>query len=186
MTGVDGDKGKARKKAKPFLYAFLFGGGAGKLAIILTGRRDAKLGQQALDKFEDSIPGLKEIRDKIKKQYNRTVSEFGKEWGFIRGIDGRILFVDSEHKLLVSLLQALEALTCKAAAVYLKEKLIERGIEHHFQLHYHDEMAVLVPEQYKEEVAALSVEAFTEAPKRFGVMCMNGDANIGYNYAEVH
>ena len=53
-------------------------------------------------------------------------------------------------------------------------------------LHYHDEIAVVVPDQYAEYVRELSIKAFTEAPKEFGVMCMGGDAHVGKNYAEVH
>jgi len=175
-----------RKKAKPFLYAFLFGGGAGKLALILTGRRDAALGKKAIAKFESSIKGLSEIKAELEKQYNRTKDRFGEENAFIRGIDGRIIFCEGKHKLLNYLLQTLEGITCKAAAVYLKEKLLEEKIEHRFLIHYHDEMAVECSPEDSKRVAELSVEAFTEAPKWFGVECMSGAAQIGNNYAEVH
>jgi DNA polymerase-1 len=176
----------SRKVAKPFLYAFLFGGGAGKLGLILSGVRDAKLGQQAIDKFQNSIPGLKELRDNLALQYNRTKEMFGEENAFIRGIDGRIVFVGSPHQVLNYLLQTLEGVTCKAAAMYLEDKLTEENIPFEWLIHYHDELAVGVPSEYTERVKQLAVEAFTEAPKWFGVTCMNGDAKSGYTYAEVH
>lgn len=175
-----------RKTAKPFLYAFLFGGGAGKLGLILTGKRDVAVGQSAIDKFQDSIPGLKELREGLEGTYNITSSQFGKELAFIKGIDGRLIFASSKHQLLNYLLQTLEGITCKAAAVWLKKELNNRNIPHYFALHYHDELAVVVPDEYAEEVKELSIMAFTEAPKDFGVMCMSGDAHIGKNYAEVH
>ena len=53
-------------------------------------------------------------------------------------------------------------------------------------LHYHDEVAVVTKDEYAEEVAELSIEAFTEAPKWFGIECMGGDAHTGKTYAEVH
>jgi DNA polymerase-1 len=178
--------GVTRKLAKPFLYAFLFGGGAGKLGLILTGKRDVAVGQSAIEKFQDSIPGLKELRESLEAQFNKTSDAFGKKNAFIRGIDGRTIFVSSKHQVLNYLLQTLEGITCKAAIVWMKKELIKRGIPHYFALHYHDEFAVVVPDNFAEEVRLLSIESFTEAPKEFGVMCMNGDAHIGKNYAEVH
>jgi len=178
--------GVSRKLAKPFLYAFLFGGGAGKLGLILTGKRDATVGSNAIEKFQDSIPGLKELRSSLESQFKRTSEAFGKDNAFIRGIDGRTIFVSSNHQVLNYLLQTLEGITCKAAIVWMKEELIKRRIPHYFALHYHDEYAVVVPDEYAEEVRQLSIDSFTEAPKDFGVVCMNGDAHVGKTYAEVH
>jgi DNA polymerase-1 len=175
-----------RKTAKPWLYAYLFGAGATKLGTILAGYPDKHVGEASAKLFESAIPGLKELKDKLNKQFNDTTSMFGKENAFIRGIDGRIVFVNSQHQVLNYLLQTAEGVTCKAAAVYLKHKLKEENIEHYFVIHYHDELAVVVDESLKEHVAKLAVEAFREAPKWFGVMCMDGDAKTGYNYAEVH
>jgi len=175
-----------RKRAKPFLYAFLFGGSAGKLAIILVGKRDAKLGQLALNKFQDSVPGFAELMKRLKGEYEYTINRFGRENGFIRGIDGRIIFIDSPHKILVYLLQTLEAITCKSAAVYLEDRLREEGIPFEWRIHYHDELAVQVAKRHVKRVSELAVEAFIEAPKWFGVTCMGGDAKVGVNYAEIH
>ena len=178
--------GVSRKLAKPFLYAFLFGGGAGKLGLILSGKRDAKLGQEAMDKFEKSIPGLSELKDKLMTQYQNTSNAFGKDKAFVRGLDGRLVFVSSPHQVLNYILQTAEGITCKAAAVYLKRKLRDRKIPHYFALHYHDEVAVVCKDEHVEEVRELSVEAFVEAPKWFGITCMGGDAKVGTNYADVH
>jgi DNA polymerase-1 len=178
--------GVSRKLAKPFLYAFLFGGGAGKLGLILSGSTDAKLGAQAKEKFQDSIPGMKELTDKLQVEFERTTAAFGSKDAFIRGIDGRMVFVASNHQLLNYLLQTAEGVTCKAAIVYMNRKLKARGIQFYFALHYHDEFVVICKDDYAEEVAALAVEAFTEAPKWFGITCMNGSAHIGKTYAEVH
>jgi DNA polymerase-1 len=178
--------GTSRRLAKPFLYAFLFGGGDGKLGLILTGKTDAKTGRSAKEKFENSIPGLKELKDKLGTMFDNTTNAFGKENGFIRGLDGRLVFVSSKHQVLNYLLQTAEGITCKAAIVWLRNELNKRGIQHYFALHYHDELVVVVKEEYAEEVAELSIQAFTEAPKDFGVMCMGGDAHVGTNYAEVH
>jgi len=175
-----------RKLAKPWLYAYLFGAAPPKLGNILTGKSDAKVGQDSVDRFQSSMPGLAKVRTELETFYETTCNTFGKEEAFIRGIDGRLIFADSKHKLLNYLLQTLEGITCKAAAVYLKRKLKENNIRHMFVIHYHDELAVVVKDEDAEQVADLCVEAFTEAPKIFGVHCMSGGAKIGKNYAAVH
>lgn len=180
------DNEPVRRKAKPFLFAFLFGGGPPKLASIVTGKRDKSIGELILKKFQDSVPGLQKVRQSLEDKYIQTASQYGQKFAHIRGIDGRPLFVDSKHKLLVALLQALESLTCKAAAVYLEDKLIANRIRHEFVIHYHDELAVVVSKKDAEQTAEFAAEAFREAPKAFGVMCMDGKAMIGHNYAEIH
>lgn len=184
FTGLDPKDG--RDTAKPFLYAYLFGGGAPKLALILTGKRDAAIGKRAVEKFQDSIPGLAEVREYFEDQFASTKEKFGEEWAFIRGIDGRIIFVKSKHQVLNYALQTMEGVTCKAAAVYFRDEAAKRGLTYRFLLHYHDEFAVECPPEQAEEIAELAKEAFREAPKWFGIHCMDGDAKIGKNYAEVH
>ena len=164
----------------------LFGSGDGKLGLILTGSTNAKVGKATREMFKSAIPGFSELVDKLEAQFTSTKERFGENKAFIRGLDGRIIFTESKHKVLNYLLQTCESITCKAAIVYLKHKLLELGIPHYFSIHYHDELAVVVDEQYGDQVRALSIEAFTEAPKTFGVMCMGGDAHVGHSYAEVH
>jgi len=178
--------GVSRKTAKPFLYAYLFGAGAGKIGLILTGKRDTKVGQQADEKFKASIPGLSTLKDKLNAQYNSTANRFGSENANIRGLDGRIIFVNSEHQTLNYLLQTTEGITCKAAMVYARDKIREAGIHAYPIIHYHDEMAWVCKDDDAEAVRDICVEAFSEAPKWFGVTCMGGEGKIGKNYAEVH
>jgi DNA polymerase-1 len=175
-----------RDLAKPFLYAFLFGAGAPKIASILAGVKDKNLGQMAIDQFSNSIPGLNECKERLTKQFNVTKERFGEENTFIRGLDGRIVFVGSKHQVLNYRLQTTEGITCKAAVVYFKDKMDALGIPYNILLHYHDEFAVECPPEHAETVRLLAIESFTEAPKWFGVECMNGDAHVGNNYAEVH
>lgn len=175
-----------RDIAKPFLYAFIFGGGPGKLALILCKRRDTSIGKLAIESFEESIPGLSTLREKLQREFDKTRSRFGDDKAFVRGIDGRLIFVGSAHQILNYKLQTLEGITCKAAAVYFKRAAKKLGIPYNFLLHYHDEFAVECPPEHAETLAALAKESFREAPKWFGVTCMDGDAKIGHNYAEVH
>jgi len=164
----------------------LFGSTPGKSAEILMGQRNKAIGEAAVDKFANNIPGMKEFVEKQKQKIELTQHKFGRENGFVRGIDGRILFCDQPRKVLMTHLQALEGLTCKAAAVYLWQKLDEEGIEHEFLLHYHDECCIEVHKRHEKRAMELAEEAFQEAPKWFGVMCMGGNAKSGKSYAEIH
>jgi DNA polymerase I-like protein with 3'-5' exonuclease and polymerase domains len=175
-----------RDRSKKFLYSYLFGAGAAKSAEIINKKRDIELGKAAQEAFMGSIPGLKKHREEIKSTWEKTKRKYGYEWAHIRSIDGRLLFVESAHTLLTAELQSIEALTCKAAAVYLDYVLKEKEIPFFWLLHYHDELAVTCPEEYREEVMMLSREAFREAPKTFGVMIMDGEAKSGDSYADVH
>jgi DNA polymerase-1 len=175
-----------RKSAKPWLYAYLFGAGPGKLGNILTGKTDVKIGKQSADLFESSIPGLAALKDSLNSMYERTENAFGKGNAFIRGLDGRLVFVNSQHQVLNYTLQTTEGITCKAAAVWLKKELNKLGIQYYFTLHMHDEVAVVCKEQDADIVKELSIRAFTEAPQAFNVMCMGGDAHVGGDYSKVH
>jgi DNA polymerase I len=177
---------KRRDRAKRFLYALLFGSTAGKSAEILMGSRNNKIGAEAQSRFADSVPGLKKFLDGKKAYLEKTQARFGRENGFVRGLDGRILFCDQPRKVLMTLLQAAEGLTCKAAAVYLEDALLDAGIRHEFLLHYHDELVVEVHKRNGEKVKVIAEEAFSEAPKWFGVECMGGKAQIGLKYSEIH
>jgi DNA polymerase-1 len=173
-------------RTKRFLYAYLFGGGKGKMGELLTGKKDAVIGGKAIEVFQSSIPGLQEFRDKSKAEWEYTKERFGEKWAHVRAIDGRICFVTSAHKILTAYLQSLEAITCKAAAVWLDKALKKEGIPFRWLLHYHDELAFAVRPKHEARAKELAVMAFTEAPKLFGVNIMTGEAKSGKNYAEVH
>ena len=173
-----------RAAAKSFLYAYLFGAGMGKLGSVLTGTASAAVGKIADEAFRKAFPGLDALKKKLQSQY--TSSQMKTGIGFISGIDGRRIIVSSDHQLLNYLLQTLEGTTCKAAIVWAEKKLKEEGIEAYPALHYHDEMAWVCREEDAERVLEISIESFKEAPKLFGVDCMDGDGSIGNNYADVH
>jgi hypothetical protein len=175
-----------RDRAKRFLYAYLFGAGPEKLSLILADVRDKGMGEAATQKFMKGIVGLDKLKATLEKSFDATRSRFGDDNSFIRGVDGRIIFVKSRHQLLNYRLQSIEGITCKAAAVYFKEKAAEIGLQYNFLLHYHDEIAIECPLSEATRAKELAAEAFREAPKWFGIECMDGEAKIGHNYAEVH
>jgi DNA polymerase-1 len=182
LTEIIGEE-VSRKTAKPFIYAFLFGGGGEKLGLILTGKRDRKIGQKAKDEFIRKVPGLYELTRKIQEIYHKTEAQ-GNAW--IPAADGRRIFCDSPHKALNYLLQSFEAISCKAAVAYAMEKFKERNLDVTPLIWYHDEFEVECPESQVEEVRDIMVEAFREAGKDFGMMILDGEGKIGDNWYDVH
>jgi DNA polymerase-1 len=177
--------GVSRPKAKPFLYAFLFGGGAGKLGLILSGVRDAKLGAKMKETFIAGTPGLGALTAKVESVLGVTSAKDAK-MGYLPAIDGRKIYTDSNHKALNYLLQSCEAVTCKAAVAYMMRKFKEENLDVKPLIFYHDEVQLDASEKDAKRVAEIAAEAFREAPKQYGVMIMDGESLIGDNWYDTH
>lgn len=174
----------SRSTAKPFLYAFLFGGGLEKLGLILTGKRDSKIGKKAKKSFVEGTPGLKQLTDRLLEIVK--VSEAKDRRASIPALDGRRVYLDSGHKALNYLLQSAEGITCKAAVAYTMDKFKEESIDAKPLIFYHDEMQWAVKEKDVKRAAEIMAESFKEAPKWYGVTCMDGEAMVGNNWYETH
>jgi len=172
-----------RPKAKRILYAFLFGAGGDKLWSYIFGALDQKLGNKFKRGFTNAVPGFKELIDRLENIYGKT-SQFGD--GYIPGIAGNRLYVDSFHKLLVYLLQATEKATCSAAVMLTMERLEEAGIPYQPCIMMHDEEDFMVPEEFEEEAKRIGKQAFIDGPKLFGIDIMDGEAKSGNTWYDVH
>jgi hypothetical protein len=173
----------SRGQAKRILYAFLFGASGGKLWSYITGIVDESLGNRFKKLFMSSTPGLKELMDVLEKIYGAT-RKFGD--GYIYGIAGNKIYVDSFHKLLVYLLQACEKATCAAAVMLTMQYLEEANIPYIPLIMYHDEEQFMVPDEYVELAKPLAEKAFQEGPKLFGITIMDGSSKSGQNWFETH
>jgi len=172
-----------RSTAKRILYAFLFGASGKKLWSYIFGVQDQRKGNKFKKGFTKAVPGFEKLLKKLENIYGAT-TKYGD--GYIYGIGGNKIFVDSFHKLLVYLLQACEKATCGAATMLTMEKLEAEGIPYIPLIMYHDEIDFMVPDEYAERAQQISKEAFREGPKLFGVQIMDGEAKIGRNWYECH
>lgn len=172
-----------RASAKRILYAFLFGASGEKLWSYIFGVLDKENGKRLKNGFQKAVPGLKELIDKLSAIYGSTKSHGD---GYIPGIAGNRIYVDSFHKLLVYLLQACEKATCAAAIMLTMEELEKRNIPYIPLIFMHDEEDFLVPDEYAEEAKLIGKQAFVDGPKLFGIEIMDGEAKSGHNWYEVH
>jgi hypothetical protein len=172
-----------RSAAKRVLYAFLFGAAGAKLWSYIFGTQKAKQGNTLKKGFTSAVPGFKNLISKLENFYWKTAD---KGEGYIESLVGTRIYVDSPHKLLVYLLQALEKITCSSAVMYAMDKLEAEGIPYIPLIYYHDEFEFMVPEQHAERAKEIGIEAFREAPKLYGIDIMDGDGRIGDNWYDVH
>ncbi len=172
-----------RAAAKRILYAFLFGASGAKLWSYIFDTLDWDQGNDLKKGFTKAVPGFQALLDKLAKIYGST-QKFGD--GYIPGIAGNRIYVDSFHKLLVYLLQSTEKATCGAACMLLMQWLEEEEIPYQPCIMMHDELDFLVPEEHAERARELGKAAFAEGPKLFGVTIMGGSGKIGNNWYEVH
>lgn len=172
-----------RAQAKRILYAALFGASGGKLWSYAFGNVDEENGNKFKKGFFKAVPGFEELLDKLKRIYSKT-RQYGP--GYIPGIAGNRIYVDSYHKLLVYLLQSCEKVTCAAALMLTAENLEKEGIPYKPCIFYHDEIDFQVPEEYATRAAGIGKQAFIDGPKLFGIDIMDGDAKIGKTWYDIH
>jgi len=165
-----------RSQAKTFIYAFLYGAGAGKIGSIVGG--SYKQGQKLIDQFLENTPALAALKAKVA----RIASN-----GSLPGLDGRRLRVRSEHAALNTLLQGAGAIVMKQALINLKEALERSNIPYLFVANVHDEWQIETPEYFAPFVGKAGVRAIRKAGEDLGLRCpLDGEYNIGDNWAETH
>jgi DNA polymerase I-like protein with 3'-5' exonuclease and polymerase domains len=167
---------QTRDQAKTFIYAFLYGAGPAKIGAIVGG--SAKDGQRLIDSFLEATPALKKLRD--------TVSKYAGK-GFVPGLDGRKIWVRSEHAALNSLLQGAGAIVMKKALVLLADKIKDNKWNAKFVANVHDEWQIEVTEAHADEVGRAARQSIIEAGEHFKLRCpLDGEYKIGRNWAETH
>ena len=168
---------QARNKAKTFIYAFLYGAGASKIGTITGG--NAKEGQKLIDNFLQNTPKLLELRQKV--------SRISAKEGALPSLDGRKIFIRSEHSAVNTLLQGAGAIVMKQALVILDKSLKRAKIDYKFVANVHDEWQVEVKESEADAVGSLGVKAIELAGVEFSMRCpLTGEYKVGNSWKETH
>ena len=165
-----------RPQAKTFIYAFLYGAGDAKIGSIVGG--SARDGSELRQRFLRNTPSLETLRTRVGAASKR---------GHLRGIDGRKLWVRSEHSALNTLLQAAGAIVMKRALVILESKAKVLGLDYKIVGNIHDEIQSEVATEQAEEFGRLAVSAIKEAGVSFELRCpLDGEYQVGDSWAETH
>jgi DNA polymerase-1 len=204
-----------RKNQKTCTYAFLYGAGDaklgkirlvdwneawehvldehGKLKYVGPGNGLAKekppsakfeeaLGADARSGLMRHVAGLDELTKLLQKKFRQR---------WLRGIDGRVIPVETQHGALNDLLQSDAGIAMKHAKIVVVELLAEQGLElgrdYAFMLNVHDEWQFEAPPENAEIVGQTAVRAITTTGERLGVRIrLDGEYKIGNTWAETH
>lgn len=165
-----------RPQAKTFIYAFLYGAGDAKIGSIVGGT--AGDGNALRKRFLRNTPALETLRERVGQASRK---------GYLRGLDGRKLWVRSEHSALNTLLQAAGAIIMKRALVLLDDYATQHGIDYRFVGNVHDEIQSEVVTEQAEKFGWLAVECIKAAGISFELRCpLDGEYQIGNTWAETH
>lgn len=167
---------ESRNQAKTFIYALLYGAGDAKLGSVA--KRGKAVGKQLRRQFLDSLPSFKQLIQRVQRESKK---------GFLKGLDGRKLFVRSEHAALNTLLQGAGAIVMKEALVLLEHNLWLKRIDAKIVANVHDEWQIECRPSVAEKVGELGVQAIIQAGKNLNLNCpLDGDYNIGDGWHETH
>jgi len=185
-----------RDAAKTFFYGFLFGAGDAKVGKIVRG--SAADGKRLKEQFLKGLPalgrlveGLKaEWRKNAKQRYNPKFDRMEYYDGWVTGLDGRPVFVASEHAILVYVLQSDEAIMMTKAYNLLWERLSKKyRYKEDFGVvcWYHDEYTIECRKEIAEDVKKISEQCIVDAAEHFKIACPHvGDGKIGTDWYAIH
>ena len=165
-----------RDNAKTFIYAFLYGAGDAKIGSIVGGT--AKDGEKLKAKFLEQTPALARLIGTVKKLAAK---------GWVPGLDGRRIWVRSEHAALNSLLQGAGAIVMKKALCIFYDKIKENKWPVKLVANVHDEFQFEVHPDYAEIAGKAARQSIIDAGTHFKLRCpLDGEYKIGRNWKETH
>ena len=167
---------KSRDKAKTFIYALMYGAGDEKLGKVVGGNTSD--GKRARQYFFDNKPEFKSLRDRVQRAAAKK---------YLKGLDGRKLYIRNNHAALNTLLQGAGAIVMKKALSLLDSQLKLNTVDYKFVANIHDEWQVEVRESQADFVGLRAVEAIIEAGEHFNLRCpLDGEYKVGDNWSETH
>jgi DNA polymerase I-like protein with 3'-5' exonuclease and polymerase domains len=167
---------QTRDQAKTFIYAFLYGAGPAKIGSIVGGSSAA--GQKLINAFLKGTPALQRLRDKVSVYAGK---------GFVPGLDGRKIWVRSEHAALNSLLQGAGAIVMKKALCILNDTIRINGWDAKFVANVHDEFQIECRADIADLVGQAGKQAIIDAGLLYNLRCpLDGEYKVGRNWRETH
>jgi DNA polymerase I-like protein with 3'-5' exonuclease and polymerase domains len=167
---------ETRNQAKTFIYAFLYGAGDAKIGSIVGG--SSADGKRLKEAFLENTPALARLRKKVA---NNAAS------GSLEGLDGRRVWVRSEHAALNTLLQSAGAIVMKQALVLAVNRLRKNHVPFKLVAQVHDEFQVEAPEAYADAVGHTFRNSIRRAGECLELRCpLDGEFKVGTSWADTH
>lgn len=170
----------SKPAAKKAIYTILMGGGDAKIASdqVQFGWSPPK---DIRSRVIKSIPGFAELISKLQAELSKT--------GRITLCDGTRLIVSSPHMVIPYLLQGDESRLMKQAMIYVDEEIRRRKyVQEILKVgDIHDEWQSRVRTELVSEYIDFALPCFLRAGDSFDYLIpIEGDANVGDNWAETH
>jgi len=166
-----------RDIAKSFLYAIMYGARAPKLSSILN--CSIKKAEKYIATFWNGNPGLRDLVDYLVKYF--------KKYGFIKGLDGRKIFIRAEYKLLNSLIQTAAGILFKKWGCICNKDLRRENIQCYQILAMHDEYDYRCHKDHEEDAKMTITDSALRAGEYFKLnVPILVDVKSGANWSEVH
>jgi len=181
---------------KNLQFAFMFGATDNKLGSMVGGTMST--GEKVRRALYVANPGLEDTIAELEEEWRSNAKTRTNKWGkleyydgWIRGLDGRPIFIDSPHKIFVYMLQSDEAITMATAYVFLYDWLEQEGLEWGkdwaYVCWYHDEYQIECDPQHTPRIKFLAEQAINAAGEHYNLYIPQiGEAEVGKNWAETH
>ena len=167
---------ESRDQAKTFIYALIYGGSDLRLGQVVGGNRND--GKRLRRSFLNNLPSFATLKDRVERATAK---------GYLKGLDGRKVFIRSEHAALNTLLQSAGAIVMKQALVNLNNKIKESNLDAHFVANVHDEWQIESAGHEAFKVGEHGIESIKQVEHDFNLRCpLDGEYKIGNNWSETH
>jgi DNA polymerase-1 len=168
-----------RDQAKTFIYATMYGGGDALIGKIAKG--GAPQGKKLKENFNKNIPAFGLLLQRLKAAHDKR--------GHLIGLDGRKLFIRSEHKLLSQLLQSSGAITCKKWVELTYNEINRQHQDNAYIVGWiHDEIQVACrTQEIAEDVGHISRRMAQETGSYFETKIpITAEYSVGRTWADTH
>ena len=167
-----------RQKGKNYNFAWKFGASDNKLGMMSGSGKD--VGGAVRQELSLVFPAQAALVDRLTEEWRSNAKVTTNKWGrkslsngYVIGLDGRPIFIESEHAILVYVLQSDEAICMTAAYCMLYKRLLAKGYEWGkdwaYVCWYHDEYTIECREELAEEIAEMAEQAIVDAGKFFNL-----------------
>lgn len=187
----------SRSQAKNFFYGFIFGAQAPKIAKTI--HIPVEKAKQLIEDYFTEMPLLKKVIDSLTNEWRATAQKYydpyRKRWiykdGFITGVDGRPILIDTEHKILCYALQSDEAIQMAVAYVIFHKWMDKAGYVLHkdwgMLIWMHDEFQFECKPEIAQHAAELAMKSIAWAGEFLGMEVPHaGSALFGKNWYDCH
>lgn len=174
----------------------MFGASDNKLGTMVGGGQAE--GARIREALLSVAAGFADLVERLTKEWRSNAKKRMNKWnrleyynGWVAGLDGRPIFISSEHQILVYVLQSDEAIMMSAAYCLLDKRAKARGWVHGRDwgklAWVHDEFQCEVREDIAEEFARLAEQCIVDAGEFYNIQCPHkGESDIGDNWSETH